>query len=219
MINIKLYYKSTIGIIAHLLLILYSIIIISKIKSIHTSKLFLTENIFFILGHLFIIINLIKSLKKYYKTEQKEKTIYDILKNYSQNSNNTNNSNNNNSNDNDNNDKVIYHSIGHLFLFLFGILLTITEYNKISALNNKFNIIYTLNQLSFTILLFLLNYNKISYNETKIANFTIIIIFIIFIIYKINISYETNNKFLNLVPLYAIIIYLILIHSDFLEYS
>ena len=205
-------YNLIIGILAHLLLTIYSIFFIKKsIKN----KTHFTENVLFIIGHIFIIINLVKTMIEINKntntntnsdsdsdsdTNYKNIYFYNFKKN----------------NKNEIKEPLIYHSIGHLFLFLFGILLTINEYNKISKVNNGFNIIYTLNQLLFTIVLFMINYNIIENEKVNIINFIILLIFIVFIIYKIDISYKSNSFFFNKIPLYGIIIYLISMHGSLL---
>ena len=201
-------YNLIIGILAHLLLTIYSIFFIKKsIKN----KTHFTENVLFIIGHIFIIINLVKTMIEINKNTNSDsdsdsdsdtnyKNMYLLKKN----------------NKNDIKEPLLYHSIGHLFLFLFGILLTINEYNKISKVNNGFNIIYTLNQLLFTIVLFMINYNIIENEKVNIINFIILLIFIVFIIYKIDISYKSNSFFFNKIPLYGIIIYLISMHGSLL---
>lgn len=195
-------YNLIIGILAHSLLVIYSLFFI---KNTYKNKIFVLENILFIIGHILIIVNLIKTIPALKNNNYKNIYDYNIKEN----------DNNNENNDNDNN-LLIYHSIGHLFLFLFGIILTYNEFNKISKLNNGFNIIYTLNQLLFTILLFLLNYKVINLKNQNIINFLILLIFIIYIIFKIDISYKNDSIFFNKIPLYSIIIYLISSHGSLL---
>lgn len=139
----------------------------------------------FLLGHTFILINLIKDLLNFYKKNVK------IEKN-----------------------KFLFHFIGHINLFIFGILLFIKEKNKISKTNNYINLLYILNQFIFVVLLIFLNYNKIKNENIEFTLFNIIfILFIIIFSYKIIIT--NNNKLnINITTLFIVLFYIIYLHAN-----
>ena len=172
------------GIITHIILICN--IFFNLINNART-----TYNIIFTIiyciGHLCIIINLIRNLIYYDDIQQSR-------------------------NDKDKN-KHLYDYIGHLNLFIFGILLFIMEYNKISKKNNYINLLYILNQFIFMVLLVLLNYNIIKDKKIEFIIMNIVFtIFILIFLYKILISSRELTS--NLISLFIILIYIIYLHFN-----
>jgi hypothetical protein len=177
-------YVFILGIITHIILIFNIFLYLLKNTKTTYNIIF---TIVYCIGHLFIIINLIRNLIYY----------DDILQSIK---------------DKDKN-KHLYDYIGHLNLFIFGILLFVMEYNKISKKNNYINLLYTLNQFIFMVLLVLLNYNIIKDKKIEFIIMNIVFtIFILIFLYKILISSREFTS--NLISLFIVLIYIIYLHFN-----